>query len=166
MPVSAVDSPPKRLTPAERASVWAKYDGCCAYCGCALPDRWHVDHLKPVRRRTYRRAGQGEMRIPARHRLDNCMPSCPPCNIDKHARSLEQWRAWLTAHLRSLQRQPNYRLVRAHGLVAETETPVVFHFERLAAEATGKGSRRRRGPPDGSESTPPLATGVDGSLNG
>ena len=52
VPVSAVDSPPKRLTAAERASVWAKYDGCCAYCGCALPDRWHVDHLKPVRRRT------------------------------------------------------------------------------------------------------------------
>jgi hypothetical protein len=83
------------------------------------------------------------MRIPARHRLDNCMPSCPPCNIDKHARSLEQWRAWLSAHLRSLQRQPNYRLVRAHGLVAETESPVVFHFERVAAEAARESPGRR-----------------------
>ena len=137
------DSPPKRLTVAERAALRAKYDGCCAYCGCALPDRWHVDHLKPVRRRSYRRAGQGEMRIPARHRLDNCMPSCPPCNIDKHARSLEQWRAWLSAHLRSLQRQPNYRLVRAHGLIAETESPVVFHFERVAAEAARESPGRR-----------------------
>ena len=127
-------SPPKRLTKAERQAVWAKYGGRCAYCGCELPERWHVDHLKPVRRRTWRRADQGELRWPQRHRLDNCMPSCPPCNIDKHARSLEAWREWLTAHLRSLQRQPNYRLVRAHGLVAETDAPVVFYFERVAAE--------------------------------
>lgn len=107
-----------------------KYEGRCAYCGCELPERWHVDHLKPVRRRRFPRAGQGPMRSPKRHRLDNCMPSCPPCNIDKHARSLEQWRAWLTAHLRSLQRQPNYRLVRAHGLLAEQDEPVRFYFER------------------------------------
>ena len=127
------DSPSKRLTKAEREFVRAKYDGRCAYCGCELPERWHVDHLKPVRRRRSPRPGQAEMRLPARHRLDNCMPSCPPCNIDKHARSLEQWRAWLSAHLRSLQRQPNYRLVRAHGLLAETDLPVRFYFERLAA---------------------------------
>jgi len=144
--MSAVDSPPKRLTPAERALVRAKYDGCCAYCGCDLPERWHVDHLKPVRRRTHRRTDQREMRIPARHRLDNCMPSCPPCNIDKHARSLEQWRDWLSAHLRSLQRQPNYRLVRAHGMVTETERPVVFYFERLEADLAQVGVRRRPAP--------------------
>lgn len=125
---------PKRLTKADREFVWAKYGGLCAYCGVALIGRWHVDHLKPVRRRTRPRADQGEMRWPQRHVLDNCMPSCAPCNIDKHARSLEQWREWLQAHLRSLQRQPNYRLVRAHGLVAETDRPVTFYFERLAVE--------------------------------
>ena len=124
---------PKRLTKAERQAVWAKYDGRCAYCGCELPERWHVDHLKPVRRRRFASPGRSAMRLPQRHRLDNCMPSCPPCNIDKHARSLEDWREWLSAHLRSLQRQPNYRLVRAHGLVQETGQPVVFYFERLEA---------------------------------
>ena len=130
MPVGT-DSPPKRLTRAEREIVRARYDGRCAYCGCELPERWHVDHFKPVRRRR----DKATMRAPRRHTLDNCMPSCPPCNIDKHARSLEQWRDWLSAHLRSLQRQPNYRLVRAHGLIAETETPVRFYFERLAEAA-------------------------------
>ena len=77
------------------------------------------------------------MRWPKRDVLDNCMPSCAPCNIDKHARSLEQWREWLQAHLRSLQRQPNYRLVRAHGLVAETEGSVVFYFERRSSTPAG-----------------------------
>ncbi|MBW3559575.1 MAG: hypothetical protein KY449_07380, partial [Proteobacteria bacterium] len=48
--------------------------------------------------------------------------------------SLEQWRAWLSAHLRSLQRQPNYRLVRAHGLVLETDLAVRFYFERMQGE--------------------------------
>ena len=128
-------SAPKRLTKAEREAVRAKYGGRCAYCGCELPERWHVDHFKPVRRRTWRRADQDALRWPKRHHIDNCMPSCPPCNIDKHARSLEAWREWLSAHLRSLQRQPNYRLVRAHGLVEETDRPVVFYFERVAAEA-------------------------------
>lgn len=133
MPVQP-DSRPKRLTKVERELVRAKFDGRCAYCGCELPERWHVDHLKPVRRRRFTQPGQATMRLPKRHHLDNCMPSCPPCNIDKHARSLEQWRAWLSAHLRSLQRQPNYRLVRAHGLVSETDLAVRFYFERMQGE--------------------------------
>jgi hypothetical protein len=149
------DSRPKRLTVAERALVRAMYGGRCAYCGCELPERWHVDHLKPVRRRRFASPGRSSMRLPQRHRLDNCMPSCPPCNIDKHARSLEQWRAWLGAHLRSLQRQPNYRLVRAHGLVAEVEAPVVFFFERVEAARPAPAPRGRRASKKSDEGVPP-----------
>lgn len=136
---------PKRLTKAEREAVRAKYHGRCAYCGIELTGRWHVDHLKPVRRRAHPRPDQDQMRWPKRHALDNCMPSCAPCNIDKHARSLEQWREWLQAHLRSLQRQPNYRLVRAHGLVRETNEPVLFYFERIAYPAGPQGVSRGEG---------------------
>lgn len=120
---------PKRLTKAERQAVWAKYDGRCAFFGVELSGRWHADHLKPLRRRARPRADQSAVRWPNRHVLENFMPSCPPCNIDKHARSIQQWREWL----HSLQRQPNYRLVRAHGLVVESSEPIVFYFERLAA---------------------------------
>lgn len=151
---------PKRLTRSERQSVWAKYDGRCAYCGVELAERWHVDHLKPVRRRSRPGADQGAMRWPKRDALDNCMPSCAPCNIDKHARSLEQWREWLQAHLRSLQRQPNYRLVRAHGLVSENDRAVVFYFERRppVSATVEPGAPRTRG------SANPLNV-VNGSLS-
>lgn len=34
----------------ERASIYNKYDGKCAYCGCELQKGWHVDHIEPIRR--------------------------------------------------------------------------------------------------------------------
>jgi hypothetical protein len=34
-----------------RHIIFNKYNGRCAYCGCALPERgWHVDELLPVER--------------------------------------------------------------------------------------------------------------------
>ncbi len=38
------------ISKAERARVFAMFDGKCAYCGQRLPERWHVDHLEPVQR--------------------------------------------------------------------------------------------------------------------
>lgn len=39
-----------RLTKALREQIRMKYGGHCAYCGCKLGDRWHADHLVPIRR--------------------------------------------------------------------------------------------------------------------
>lgn len=70
----------KPLTKAERQSVFAKYGGKCAYCGCPLPARWHADHLLPVERElTYVRGvgpvQSGKAHRPENHRIENMMPA-------------------------------------------------------------------------------------------
>ncbi|HGO6126547.1 HNH endonuclease [Burkholderia cepacia] len=130
-----------RLTKAQREQLRSKYDGRCAYCGDPLSEHWHADHFEPVRRdlklvetdRGYRwRSGP-----PTRPEFDvveNFMPSCAPCNIDKHAMSLEAWRAKLSRTLEVLNKNyPTYRHARRFGLVAEIASPIVFYFERVAA---------------------------------
>ena len=124
-----------KITKADRELVRLKFGGRCAYCGCDLPARWHVDHLEPVERKTQYVRGKGfratgEMWRPENHRLDNLMPSCPSCNISKHSFSLESWRMLLAKHLDSLNSYHKiYRLVKTYGLVKETGKAIVFYFE-------------------------------------
>ncbi len=136
---------------AERARVFAMFDGKCAYCGHALPDRWHVDHLEPVAREINSVVKDNIWRLvsgkPTRPELDvpsNYMPSCPPCNIDKGPYSLEGWRKKLQGTCDSLTRySPTYRHAIRFGLLAETGATVVFHFERLAATTAEDASHER-----------------------
>lgn len=136
-----------RPTKAQREKVRAMYGDRCAYCGQPLSDRWHADHLEPVRRdwklvetdRGYRwKAGP-----PTRPEFDiveNFMPSCAPCNIDKHAMSLEEWRKKLSRTLDVLNRNyPTYRHARRFGLVTETASPIAFYFKRVAFDAARAG---------------------------
>ena len=121
-----------KLTRAQRETVRAKFGGRCAYCGCDLPERWHVDHVEPVERRVPYEPGDADRspRKPERHTLANLYPACPQCNISKGAMSVEGWRVWLAGHVRSLNRDHSiYRLAKSFGLVQETGAPVVFYFE-------------------------------------
>ncbi|RQQ01064.1 HNH endonuclease [Burkholderia stagnalis] len=129
-----------RLTKAQRERLRRMYDGHCAYCGTALSDRWHADHVDPVVRAVEtKRAADGQWRLvsgpprhPERDVESNYMPSCPPCNISKGQMSLEQWRRWLAGHVASLNAyHPIYRLAKCYGLIEETGAPVVFYFERV-----------------------------------
>lgn len=82
-----------------------------------------------------RRAG-GTCERPQNLRAENLMPACPPCNIDKHASSLEGWRGKLQSACDVLRRnQPTYRHALRFGLVAETGTTITFYFERYHREA-------------------------------
>ncbi|WP_395055238.1 HNH endonuclease [Polaromonas sp.] len=128
----------KALTKSERLSVFNKFGGRCAYCGCELPARWHADHLLPVERefivRDNRLVASGNALRPENHCIDNMMPACPPCNISKHSLSLDGWRKWLEGHVRSLNAHNTpYRLAKAYGLLVETGKAVTFYFETLAA---------------------------------
>lgn len=114
------------VSKAERERVYAMFGGRCAYCGRELPKRWHVDHLEPVVR-----VG-GAALMPERHTAENFMPACPPCNLDKHAMTPDGWRRWLETRRQALLKTPGFRLLSAHGLVADTEAPIVFYFERTA----------------------------------
>jgi hypothetical protein len=119
---------------AERERIRAMFDGLCAYCGHPLPDRWHVDHVEPVLRQ-WRKEGK-PMERPLLNTADNMMPACPPCNIDKHAMSLEGWRAKLSRTLSVLGRNsPTYRHAIRFGLLQETDKPIVFYFEQSGEKA-------------------------------
>lgn len=119
----------RRLTKSERETVRGKFGGLCAYCGKPLGDRWHADHFEPVRREWWKK--DGGMERPQNDTLDNLMPACAPCNIDKHAMSLDEWRRKLQDAAGVLARNhATYRHAVRFGLVQETGAQVIFHFER------------------------------------
>jgi 5-methylcytosine-specific restriction endonuclease McrA len=129
------------LTKAQREAVKNKYGGKCAYCGCDLPKNWHADHLEPVERKIKYVPGvgmvtTGEMRNPDADNIDNMMPACPPCNIDKHALPLESWRRQVQDSANILIRNSTtYRRAKRFGLVAETGKQIEFYFERKEANS-------------------------------
>ena len=133
-----------KLTKLERATLREMFAGCCAYCGCSLSDQWHSDHVEAVQRELAYVRGKGfvptgEVAWPDRDCIQNLMPACPPCNIDKHSLTSEQWRAKLQNTVGVLMRnQPTFRHALRFGLVAETGAQVTFHFERVAASMGGR----------------------------
>jgi hypothetical protein len=130
-----------KLTKAQRAALRAMFDGRCAYCGAELGVLWHADHVEPCERKltydrkSHRLVATGEFHKPESNRIDNFMPSCPPCNIDKHAMPLEAWREKLARTLDVLRRNnPTYRHALRFGMLEEKPAPIVFHFERVRQE--------------------------------
>lgn len=122
-----------------RFKVFSKYDGRCAYCGCLLPDKWHIDHLEPIKRthvwdkvsQSWRVSGCDHPELDC---FDNMMPSCPSCNINKHNDSVETFRNNIKGYLKSLnERMVQYQMVRRYNLVRETNYDVIFYFERHEA---------------------------------
>jgi 5-methylcytosine-specific restriction endonuclease McrA len=74
---------------------------------------------------------------PDAHHIDNYMPSCPPCNINKHGDTIEQFREAISGYLHSLNlRMVQYKMVKKYGLVEETNKPVVFYFEMIHTTQT------------------------------
>ena len=123
-----------------RLKVWHKYNGKCAYCGCELQKGWHVDELKPVKRNfTYDKnkgtfKATGDCLHPERFNIDNQMPSCPSCNINKHSMSFEEFRNLITGFMKHLNNvNTQYKIAKRYGLVNETIKPIVFYFERVSA---------------------------------
>ena len=146
----------------ERQMVFNKYGGKCAYCGCDLEKGWHVDHVKSIRRNYkrvggfYRHKETKEVikRLPdnwmetiewvpektvsdgCRHPeldvIENMIPACASCNINKHRYTIEEFRESIAGYLRSLNlRMVQYKMVKKYGLVEETNKPVVFYFEQF-----------------------------------
>jgi len=127
----------------DRELIYKKYQGRCAYCGCELPDRWHVDHIKPV----VRNPRSGIPELPERDNYDNYNPSCPSCNIVKGSITLEQFREHISYFITSLNLySTQYKFAKKYGLVQETGNPVVFYFETINQKTdtilTGKEAKK------------------------
>jgi len=122
-----------KLTKSQRDQLRGKFGGRCAYCGQELGARWHADHMLPVLRgyaETTDINPHGIMHM-ARDTIENLVPACASCNLDKASYSLEQWRTKLAGSVASLARYSStWRHAHRFGLVADTAATVVFHFER------------------------------------
>ena len=122
----------------DRELIYNKYGGCCAYCGCILKKGWHVDELKPVRRNFTYDKNKGTFKATGdylhleRFNIENQMPSCPSCNINKHSMSLEEFRSLITGFMKHLNEvNTQYKIAKRYGLIEETIKPIVFYFEKL-----------------------------------
>lgn len=117
-----------KISKKQREELKHKYGGHCAYCGCELGDKWHVDHLAPIYRGC---ENDCEISHRGNDEIDNLMPACVSCNLSKSTFSLEMWRNELSEKVDRLKKyEKNFRLVVAFNQVKLTDDPVVFYFER------------------------------------
>lgn len=67
---------------------------------------------------------------PERLTLENQMPACASCNINKHSGSLEEFRQLIQGFMKHLNGvNTQYKIAKRYGLVQETVKPIVFYFE-------------------------------------
>lgn len=125
-----------------RKKIYDKTDGKCYYCGCALPERWHKDHLHPLHRNPIGHRDENGKLLKVEYRDDNCehpdrdcfenlVPACPRCNIRKSTLTVEGFREVIQDQVNQLNSHSNqYELAKDFGLIEETENEVVFYFEK------------------------------------
>ena len=123
--------PPKRrkLTKAERQTVYDKCGGRCAYCGCEITiQQMQVDHVIPMEfYDSYKTVGKDL------DTLENMLPACRSCNNYKHTFMLEDFRKAIARWPEILARDNvTYRNAVRFGMVTPCMRPVVFYFEKEA----------------------------------
>lgn len=131
------------LSKKQRIELKALFGGKCAYCGIQLPEKgWHADHVKPVNRELKferdrngftKMVPTGKLYSPENDCLENLMPACAPCNIDKSSMELEDWRHWLNHRITISLRENSstFRHAERFGRVVLTPGPLVFWFEKF-----------------------------------
>lgn len=116
----------KSISKATREQVYAKYGGCCAYCGCHLEmNEMQVDHVDSVYRADY------EGRV-ASNEIDNLMPACRQCNFYKGTSTIDEFREKIARLYHSVQIGFPVRLANKYGIVSLREWDKLFHFERMS----------------------------------
>jgi 5-methylcytosine-specific restriction endonuclease McrA len=111
----------------KRQLVYNKYGGKCAYCGCDLNGKFHKDHFEPIRRNI----GKSGSMNPEREVIENYMPACASCNINKHSMSLEEFRRLIQGFMKHLNEvNTQYKVAKRYGLFTENIKPVEFYFEK------------------------------------
>lgn len=123
-----------------RLSVYNKFNGKCAYCGCSINiSDMQVDHVVP--KAFFEHHIKNRFRVPSflSHltlndvdNADNLFPSCRVCNKWKSAHDLELFRSELQDQVNRLnKRSANYRIAKKYGMINETVYPVTFYFETI-----------------------------------
>jgi len=120
----------------DREIVYNKFNGHCAYCGCKLEKGWHVDELLPIKRNrkyVYNKRKwiyDGTCEYPERLNINNQMPTCASCNINKHSMSLEEFRKLIEGFMSYLNnKNTQYKIAKRYNLIKENIKPIIFYFE-------------------------------------
>lgn len=109
----------KSIPQSVRQTVYQKYGGRCAYCGCELEYKdMQVDHVQSV----YWNNGGNE--------IENLMPACRMCNFYKSTYDLEKFRGQLRMLTERLEKSFIYRLAKKYGIVEEHDRDIQFYFEK------------------------------------
>jgi predicted restriction endonuclease len=113
-----------------RQTVYEKYDGHCAYCGCYLNFKdMQVDHLVSQFHFKFNMAEKYTDK--ELNDIENLMPSCRVCNKWKSCHSVEQFRFEIEEQLARLNEySSNFRLAKKYGLVEEKQQSILFYFEK------------------------------------
>jgi hypothetical protein len=70
--------------------------------------------------------------FPERIVVENQMPACASCNINKHSLSLEEFRSLIEGFMKHLNGvNTQYKIAKRYGLIKEDIKPVVFYFEQF-----------------------------------
>lgn len=107
-----------------RELVYNKTNGHCAYCGCELPTRWHIDHIKPVVRDLT--TGEYDKSL---DNVDNLLPACPSCNIIKNSQPLEMFRREIENMYNSVA-NGTFKVAERYGIVTRKKKEIKFYFEK------------------------------------
>lgn len=120
----------RKLTKAERLTVYNKTGGHCAYCGRELRfEDMQVDHVVPIN-------GWSEQ---GSDTLDNMLPACRSCNHYKSRSTLDGFRKMVENMPAALIRDSvTYRNAVRFGLVMPTPHPVRFYFEDYPSEGMAR----------------------------
>ena len=107
----------------ERNTIFLKYGGRCAYCGCELGTikNMQVDHVVP------RFSGGTD-------EPENLAPSCRTCNNFKRSFTVEEFRNQLIGQIEVLRNNSTaFRRALKYNLIALTGENIVFYFEKFPA---------------------------------
>jgi 5-methylcytosine-specific restriction endonuclease McrA len=125
--------PPKRrkLTKAERQTVYDKCAGHCAYCGAEITIKeMQADHVIPMEfYDAYKAVGTDIDTI------ENMLPTCRSCNNYKSTLTLEKFR-------KNIENWPDvlsngnttYRNAVRFGMIIPNPHKVEFYFEKISRE--------------------------------
>ncbi len=113
-----------------RETVYAKYNGRCAYCGkyLAIKDM-QVDHFRPLKAWNENECGSND--------LSNLMPACRTCNHYKRANSIETFRRYIEEIPQKLMKNYIYKVGLKYDQIYDTPHPVRFYFEGMKDISNG-----------------------------
>ena len=128
----------EKMTKEKRQEIYNKYDGHCYLCGCELKKGWHIDHVIPIiRKYSYEVKNNKSVKVftvlnPENENIDNLMPACASCNINKRAKSIDEFRDFIYYMYESLkERNVNYQVCERYGLItADEQKEIKFYFEQ------------------------------------